>query len=95
MEMPLVIAAARRGKGPGIQQKKAAEMAEQRKRVSQIKPLLEALDFAKMLYRELGWDPFLLPHAAATFLARTATEALDLPEAAAGHPGADAVLSHV
>eukprot|EP00435_Cladocopium_sp_Y103_P034001 s2326_g8.t1 len=84
-EMPLTVPAGRRGKGPGIQEKKKAELKEQNLKVQEVKSFLHSLGLrhpksqaeVKTLYRELG--VFL---AASTFLARTPTPVMDLPEAA-------------
>eukprot|EP00435_Cladocopium_sp_Y103_P016515 s134_g4.t1 len=83
-EMPLTVPAGRRGKGPGIQEKKKAELKEQNLKVQEVKSFLHSLGLrhpktqaeVKTLYRELG--VFL---AASTFLARTPTPVMDLPEA--------------
>ena len=81
--MPLIVQPIRRGKGPGIQQKKVAELTAHRQRTSEIKSFLASVGLRfpqsqheiKLLYKEIG--SFL---AASVFLARTPAVVLDVPE---------------
>ena len=83
--MPLVVKPMRRGKGPGIQQKKVAELTAHRQRTGEIKSFLASVGLRfpqsqheiKLLYKEIG--SFL---AASVFLARTPAVVLDVPEQA-------------
>ena len=83
--MPLVVQSVRRGKGPGIKQKKVEELTAHRRQTGEIKSFLASVGLRfpqsqqeiKLLYKEIG--SFL---AASVFLARTPAVVLDVPEQA-------------